>query len=95
MSREYKTVLALRPLCWYWLSALLPLRRARAFGGSVTPEAGWWRSSGVKHMSRGSRRFWKHCSAASCPERSESLLFCIQTGVGVACWLRLRLFCRA
>ena len=46
----------------------------------MTPEAGWWRRFRVKHMSRGSRRFWKHCSAASCPE---SLLFCIQTGVGV------------
>ena len=34
-------------------------------------------------MSRGSRRCLSSCSVVSCRAELESLLFCVQTGIGV------------
>ncbi len=63
--------------------ALLPAPGAE-FGGSDDAGSRMVEIQ-VKHEP-GSRRFWKHCSAASCPERSRACCFASRQAWAWACW---------
>ena len=86
MSRNTKTVLAL--LAAVLVLAVVPffLAPGAEFGGSDDAGSRMVEEIQVKHMSRGSRRFWKHCSAASCPERSRACCFASRRAWAWACW---------
>ena len=48
----------------------------------MTREARWWRKS-HRIMSPGPPRCWKNAIGGELPGEIESLLFCVQTGIGV------------